>query len=805
MKIIAIIFIFFFTTIIFSQNKPKEIQAVRVSEAPKIDGELNDPVWENANIARDFVMFDPGNGDKEPDNQKTEVKILYDDHAIYIGGSIYDSNTKNILRQFTERDNFGTSDILGLSLNPNNDGQNEFWFIVSAAGTQMDAQISPSNGEDFSWSEVWFSEISFDEKGWYVEIKIPYSALRFSKNDIQSWGINFFRSIESEKQLYSWNYIDKTTGNVPQYSGLLTGLQDINPPTRLGLSPFTTFIVDDFDGTTTTDYAFGLDLKYGITDNFTLFATLVPDFSQTGFDNVVLNLGPFEQVFSEQRQFFIEGADLLEKGNLFFSRRIGNRPTGHSDVEDNLNENEEIIDNPTEVDVINAIKVTGRSKNGLGIGVLNAITKKNQATIKDTINGETRKLITEPLANYNVLVFDQEFNKNSSVGIVNTNVLREGHFRDANVTSLVFNLANKPNTYKIGGNISTSIVSENGINTTGFSSNLDFRKTAGNVRYSVRHRFADDKYDKNDLGFQRQNNYNNFTGSISYRIFEPTKRFNNFHANLFIGHFRRYDPSVNTGNYIELDISATNLKQLSYGFEIGSNIGERIDFFEPRTEGRFWVRNARFQLDGFISTDNRKKLAVHVNIGTSLRYDTDERSYFIVVGPRFRASDKLQFSYSLLLDKRINEPGYVETLDDDTIIFGVRENRQIENTVSGKYNFNDKSSLTLSFRHYWSPVTYEDQYYSLEDDGSLIENDYNEENDVNFNSWNFDLRYVWQFTRGSELVALYRNSILNFDSESDLSFEDNISNLFDQPLGHSFSIKLIYYLDYNRMKSWIKK
>jgi len=805
MKIIVIIIIFFFTTIIFSQNKPKEIQAVRVSEAPKIDGILDDSVWENINIAKDFVMFDPGNGDKEPDNQKTEVKIIYDDHAIYIGAAVYDSDPENILRQFTERDNFGTSDILGLSLNPNNDGQNEFWFIVSAAGTQMDAQISPSNGEDFSWSEVWFSEISFDEKGWYVEMKIPYSALRFSKNGIQSWGINFFRSIESEKQLYSWNYIDKTTGNVAQYSGLLTGLKDINPPTRLSFSPFTTFIVDDFDGATTTDFAFGLDLKYGITDNFTLFATLVPDFSQIGFDNVVLNLGPFEQVFSEQRQFFIEGADLLEKGNLFFSRRIGNRPTGHSGVEDILNENEEIIDNPTEVDVINAIKVTGRSTKGLGIGVLNAITKETSATIKDTITGDSRKIVTEPLANYNVLVFDQEFNKNSSIGIVNTNVIREGHFRDANVTSLVFNLANKSNSYKIRGDGSTSTVSEKGINTTGFSSNLDFRKIAGKVRYSVRHRFADDKYDKNDLGFQRQNNYNNFTGSVSYRIFEPTKRFNNFHVNLFIGHFRRFDPAVNTGNYVELDISATNLKQLSYGFEIGSNIGDRIDFFEPRTEGRFWVRNGRLQLNGYISTDNRQKLAVEVNIGTSLRYDTDERTYFIAIGPRFRASDRLQFSYSLLLDKRINEPGYVETLDDDTIIFGVRENRQIENTVSSKYNFNDKTSLTLSFRHYWSPVTYEDQYYSLEDDGSLIENEYSEENDVNFNSWNFDLRYVWQFTRGSELVALYRNSILNFDSESDLSFEDNISNLFDQPLGHSFSIKLIYYLDYNRMKSWIKK
>jgi len=166
MKYIAIFILFFFTTIVYSQNEKKEIQAVRVSEAPKIDGKLDELVWEKAHIARDFVMFDPGNGDAEPKDQKTEVKIIYDDEAIYIGAAMYDANPENILRQFTERDNFGTSDIIGLSLNPINDGQNEFWFIVSAAATQMDAQISPSNGEDFSWSEVWFSEISFDDKGW---------------------------------------------------------------------------------------------------------------------------------------------------------------------------------------------------------------------------------------------------------------------------------------------------------------------------------------------------------------------------------------------------------------------------------------------------------------------------------------------------------------------------------------------------------------------------------------------------------------------------------------------------------------
>jgi len=168
------------------------------------------------------------------------------------------------------------------------------------------------------------------------------------------------------------------------------------------------------------------------------------------------------------------------------------------------------------------VKVTGRSKKGLGIGVLNAVTENTYATVIDTITGETSKIKTEPLANYNVLVVDQEFNKNSSIGIVNTNVLREGNFRDANVTSLVMSLANRANSYRFSLDGSTSTLHENDLNTTGFATRMEFEKTKGRIRYSIRHRFSDEKYDKNDLGFQRNNNYNDIMGNVSYQIFKPT-------------------------------------------------------------------------------------------------------------------------------------------------------------------------------------------------------------------------------------------------------------------------------------------
>ena len=209
-------------------------------------------------------------------------------------------------------------------------------------------------------------------------------------------------------------------------------------------------------------------------------ATLVPDFSQAGFDNLELNLGPFEQTFSEQRQFFTEGVDLFNKGQLFFSRRVGSSPSG----EVVLNENEEIKDFPNSVKVINALKVSGRTKNGLGIGVFNAITEKTYATIRDTISGEIREKVVEPLANYNVLVIDQQFNKNSSVSLINTNVTRDGEFRDANVTGLILDITNKRNTYKIYGDVKMSHLNLIDGNSNGYSTFFRAGKSHGNFRYN---------------------------------------------------------------------------------------------------------------------------------------------------------------------------------------------------------------------------------------------------------------------------------------------------------------------------------
>ncbi len=502
-KILFILLIFIFysnQTQAQSDQERKKIKTTRVTKAPTINGILDDEAWKDTEIAKDFIVLRPDNGKKESEAHKTEVKVIYDDNAIYIGAYMYDPDPMKIPMEFTNRDNFGQADFFLVTINPNDDGQNPFEFVVLSTGSQAEARVSEGN-EDFAWNAVWDSDVKVTDKGWVVEMKIPYRALRFSNQEVQSWGFNFHRRIQNLNAQYTWNHIDNTKGIWTQYDGLIEDFRNIKPPTRLTFYPYASATSNSMgNGTTENSYSVGMDVKYGITENFTLDATLIPDFGQTAFDNVSLNLGPFEQVFSEQRQFFTEGTELFNKAGLFFSRRIGNTPTNSDTVASNLTSDEEIVDNPDMVKTLNAIKVSGRTKKGLGIGVFNAITEKTEATIRNTVTGNTYKVTTEPFANYNVMVLDQVFNKNSSVTLTNTNVTRDGSFRDGNVTGVTYHVRTKNSKYFIDGSYNMSTVFENGVTTTGHNFDKSIAKAAGNWRYEVGYTFDDKNYDINDLG-----------------------------------------------------------------------------------------------------------------------------------------------------------------------------------------------------------------------------------------------------------------------------------------------------------------
>ena len=801
--ILSLLLLLLSTSTFFSQEK-KEIEANRISNPPKIDGVLDDDIWKSISGVSDFKMFEPGNEGLISQEYQTIIKMAYDDNAIYIAAYMFDPNPDKILRQLSQRDEvFVQADLFYIALNTLNDGINETRFYITSAGTIGDSKSS-QNEEDFNYNVVFDCKTSIDNKGWYAEYKIPYNALRFPEIEIQDWSVNFYRELKNKNETHSWNFIDNKKGNEKLYNGLIKGIKDINPPVRLTFYPFSQGLVSNLDSDTETNITAGLDLKYGISDSFTLDLTLVPDFGQTAFDEVRLNLGPFEQTFDENRAFFTEGVELFDKGEIFFSRRIGGPPSGT--IKD-LNTNEDIIESPSNANILNAIKISGRTKKGLGIGFLNSITERTYATIRDTVSGTTRKSIIEPISNYNVFVLDQVFSGNSSISLINTNVLRDGSdFRDANVTAGVFSIADKENRFRTSGRAIFSNVNEGEGFKTGFQSEFDIFRTEGNLRYRVGHDFANTTLDINDLGVNFRNNYNNFVAGVSYEIFEPSKLFNKYEISLTARHRRLYKPDVQTGNNLSLDSFFFTANRFAFGLDADLN-SERKDYFEPRIDGRYFIYAPNFRVSTWISTDFRKKFAFDLRGGIRNFIDDEQYNYKIGFTPRYRVSNHFILIWEAELYTSKNNKGYIDDNGID-VYFGQRDILNLENSLQASYNFDPYKAIDLRFRNYWGTADYSDDlFFLLNQNGTLTQFDYDisEYNpNRNFNIWNIDLSFRWRFAPGSEVSFLYRNQIFNEDDLSNINFGDSLDNLFQQTAQHTFSIRVTYFLDYNNLKNIFK-
>mgnify|MGYP003582861339 CR=1 FL=1 len=790
-------------------SQKKSLQAQSTVESISIDGKLDEVAWENAPIATNFIMFEPDNGKPIPEGKKTEIKVLYNNDAIYIGAMMYDDEPNKILKEISQRDNFGTADIFGVFVNGFNDGQQNFEFFVSAADVQGDCIMTDAIGEDYSWDAVWLSKARITNKGWIVEIKLPYAALRFSAENKQTWGINFFREVKRERKKYTWNLIDTKIGTFTQQNGELAGIENIKPPTRLFFLPYASYYLNAADGQKTYGtMKGGMDIKYGINDAFTLDAILIPDFGQTKYDDQILNLSPFEQQFNENRAFFTEGTDLFNKGNIFYSRRIGGSPS----VDPDLNENEEIIETVQNVNLINALKVSGRTKNGLGIGVLNAVTEKTYATIKDTITNETRQVVIEPLTNYNVLVLDQRFRKNSSVTFINTNVTRNGHYRDANVTGLAWDLNTKANTYSLYGNAKYSHINKeedkNGVFTT-----IGFAETSGKYRYSIGSDFVTKDYDPNDLGINFYTNYYNFYGNANYRILNPTKHFNSFRINYNMYAEFNKESGLVQDNSINVNVNLTTVKNNYFGGGITLYPMESHDYYEPRADNRYVIIPKKIEAWGSISTNYNNKFALDLNPSIAVADEPGRIAYGVDVGPRYRFNDKLLLTYYFSFFRKNNNKGYIDSVDGDDneatpndIVFANRNVITYSNTIGGKYALNSTMTFNLSVRQYWSYAENKD-ILQLEQDGTLTPYpEYTDNKNSSFYSWNADLSYSWWFAPGSQVSVLYRNSADNFERVIDKQYKDNVTALLNNDaLKHVFSVSVKYFIDYNAVKNKFRK
>jgi hypothetical protein len=787
-----------------TQTPKRVIEAVRASSTIKIDGELNDEAWKLAPKATNFVEQRPQFGRLPEERIKTDFHILYDDNAVYIAGFCHDSSRDSIATELVGRDQVGVNDFAGVMFDTYQDEINGVGFYVTALGEQYDCKYS-LNEEDGSWNTVYQTATQITDKGWMFEMMIPYSALRFSKEKVQSWGVNFVRRRAKTSQQYMWNPVDPNKFGMLNQAGTWKGLQDIKAPVRLSFSPyFSTYLNGMPNGNGKKDWNTtvngGVDVKYGISKAFTLDMTLIPDFGQVQSDNQVLNLSPFEVRYNENRSFFTEGTELFNKGNLFYSRRIGGRPLRYSNSYDGA---ERILENPSETKLINATKISGRTASGLGVGFFNAITKPQHALIETETN-EQVELETSPLTNYNILVLDQTLKNNSSVSLVNTNVLREGAAYDANVTAGLFDIYDNKVNWNGWGKIATSRLigyEKAGQTYAGYNYEMNFGKFRGRFNFEVHEHMADEKYQQNDMGYFTNNNFLNRGFGAWYKFNKPKGIYNNITIQSNGTWSQRYKPRAY--QYLTLNLNVrSQLKSLwNVGF-YGNILSEKQDFYEPRKEGLVFKKPGSWMAGFSVSSNSAKRYAVGIEFFNTLseKYHSSFSEFFI--SNRYRFNDKLTVSISSYNELAGNNVGFgFINKAEDSVIFGLRTINTSENVFSVKYNFNIKMGITFRARHYWSKVDYF-KFYNLKKDGYLEDvATVNKNPDNNANFFNIDMVYTWQFAQGSFINVGWKNIADRYDENVINKYYHNLNEMLSNPQYNSFSVKVIYFLDYATLKA----
>jgi Domain of unknown function (DUF5916) len=806
----------------FSQTKHRQIEAKRTNQKVVIDGKLDDAAWKDASKLEDYTEFRPTMGRKEIKGEHTETFLMYGDEGIYFGGTCFESKPDSITKELVGRDGFGANDFVVLILDTYNDKINGFEYFVTPLNEQMDSKVtentSDGDSEDFSWNAVWQSGTKIHDKGWDFEMFIPYAAIRFGKDKIQNWGVNVSRRRTRSQKQVAWNEVDINVNGFLTQAGLWTGVKDIKPPLRLQFFPYFSVYQNHYPASEPGQKSWGsqvsggMDLKLGLNQAFTLDATLIPDFGQVQSDDRVLNLTPFEVRFNENRTFFTEGTELFNKGSLFYSRRIGGDILNGNAANESLKTNEKIKSMPTTARLLNASKISGRNQKGLGIGVLNAITQRGYATIENKETGETRKVEVDPMSNYSIVVLDQTLKNNSSLSFVNSSVIRTGGNYNSNVSLAMVNLSNKKNSYNLTAYGTTSYLdykNESKKNDFGYSHSISASKTSGLVQFGLTQELTDTKYNNNDLGYFTNNNFINHSAYLTLRKTTPKGWYNRLFVNggTYISHLYAPIGAIKTKYQLanfRVNVNAQSKKLFWCGLFLNYQMPQN-DFYEPRVQGQFFRRGASTGYGTWIETNEGKKYSVNLQFF--------QRNYFqfyksfsgdYEVNQSYRFSSKFSVKHGFSYGMKQRNVGFSTMIDDNTPLFAVRNVHTIINTLTLKYNFTNKMGLNLRARHYNSNVLNK-EFYSLNTNGTLLKNETNKNlKDNNQNFFNVDMVYTWQFAPGSFLNAVWKNSISHNGKSTDGYFSSLENTLADNQF-NSFSLRVIYFLDYLTIKNKLTK
>lgn len=546
---------------------PPLARAARVAAPPRVDGHLDDIAWQGVEPITALVQNQPDEG--QPVSERTEVRIVYDHDALYVGARMYDREPHLVRAELARRDGSSNSDQIQIALDSWFDHRSAFTFAVNPAGVKADMLTEGDNGfGDESWDPVWDAHTTRDSLGWTAEMRIPFSQLRYSTGDDQVWGVNVIRWIQRRAETAEFGWKARTERGYASYFGHLTGLSGLPQPRRLELLPYATGRYeaapaaqgDPFNDGTTGQGTAGMDLKYGVSSSLTLDATFNPDFGQVEQDPAFVNLSAFEQFLSERRPFFVEGADLFRFGGtqLFYSRRIGRPPQGFARPDTlGLGLYYDYPDNST---IIGAGKLTGRS-GPWTLGILEAVTAREYASVYDPTTGLTDQDEVEPVTNSLVARARRDMRGGASqVGVIATAVnrdLREPDLaflrRAAYAAGLDFTHRFGENTWSLTGSLAYARIAGDTLaiqraqrssaryyqrpdadhveydpartSLDGAAGTLSFGRIRGDWNFTARGSFTTPGFEVNDLGFQGRADNANASLNVTRRWTRPGRVF----------------------------------------------------------------------------------------------------------------------------------------------------------------------------------------------------------------------------------------------------------------------------------------
>lgn len=801
---------FFLMTLILTQclggTSSKVIRAQRVAKPPVLDGLLHDADWRAAKPVSDFTQFSPEEG--AAPTESTAVRILYDDDALYIGVICYDKGMLGIVSQLTRRDRTSEADRFTVELDSHHDHQTGFVFATNAAGVQSDGVLSQSGYVyDASYDAVWQVETARHREGWSAEFKIPYGAFRFSAqaNSLYQWGINFRRYISRKAEIDEWVMVPSTEGLLIDKWGHLEGVRNISPPLNLSVVPYVSGRVTLETVSPTRPYrseraaSAGLDIKYGISSNFTLDAAFNPDFGQVEVDQAILNLTVFETFYPEKRPFFIEGASLFEFGatadelplRLFFSRRIGQRPSGSYFV--SAPQGGRVETNPLTTTILGAAKVTGRTEGGLSLGLLTSVTDREKAATRDSL-GVVREFVTEPTASYHVLRLKQEFGTNSWLGMMATLAGRE-HVQPAISGGLDWNLRLDGGNYALDGYVAGVHSSAEQGNPEGGAGKLLFsRITADHWFYNLSYNFFSANFNNNDVGFFNEARYHGGYAQLIYKEPAAEGALHRWNASLAVEgrwNWERARTLAALGSSVSLDWS--NFWRTSFEFTVNDHA---YDDAEVGING-LYLRPVHYAL--FIGTNTAEQKPFSVSFGVSYLFDELRKE-----GARLRLSATLrptawaEFTPSFMFERTTNEQTGVfdfasGAIAADTLgqsLIGDRDVASVEIALRGIVTF----TRTLSLQFYTQilqPRGRYDNFRSLVGE-KLVP--YAQQNyDFNQTSFVANVLLRWEFLPGSAAYLVWTQSRDDLIGKYNVDFGTRLRETFKLPHDDAVLLKVSYW------------